>query len=81
MFFTRLASLIAWLGLLAVAGHLAYTVFMASALARAAPGQDLSYLESSGNIAKALSETIPVLAAVVALGVLAEISKAVRRNG
>lgn len=81
MFFTRLATLLAWLGLLAVALHLGYTVYLANTLANAAKGQDLAYLASSGDLAKALSETVPVLAAVVALGVLAEISKTMRCNG
>jgi len=82
MFFTRLASLLAWLGLLAIAVHLSYTVYIANTLAKAeTKTQDLSYLASSGDVAKALSETVPVLAAVVALGVLAEISRHVRRTG
>lgn len=79
MFFTRLATLLAWLGLLAVVFHLGYTAYVANLLANAAKGQDLAYLASSGNFAKALSETVPALAAVIALGVLAEISRAVRR--
>ena len=79
MIFTRLGTVVAWLALLAAAGRFAIGVYALSLPADSARQVSARYLGTT-NTAAALDQAGVVFAFAVALGVLVEISRALRRN-
>lgn len=79
MIFTRLATVVAWLGMLMAAGRFAIAIYALTLPNEAASQISTRYL-GSANPASVLDQAGLVFACALALGVLVDISRAVRRK-
>lgn len=80
MFFTRLGTVAAWLALLMAAGRIGIAIYIISSIPNAEEARAWAARYLGQSPAQAIDRAAMVAACAIALGVLVEISRTLRRT-
>ena len=80
MLFTRLGAIAAWLALIMAAGRIGIAIYIISSISNAEEARAWAGRYLGQSPAQAIDQASIVAACAIALGILAEISRAVRRG-
>lgn len=79
MFFTRLGTVAAWLALIMAAGRIGIAIYISTSISSAEEARAWAARYLGQSPAQAIDQASIVVACAIALGILAEISRAVQR--
>ncbi|KQN72391.1 hypothetical protein ASE94_07715 [Devosia sp. Leaf64] len=79
MFFTRLGTIAAWLALVMAAGRIGISIYIITSIPNAAEARAWAARYLGQSPAQAIDQALVIAACAIALGILVEISRAVRR--
>lgn len=80
MFFTRLGTFAAWLALIMAAGRIGISIYIITGIPNAEEARAWAARYLGQSPAQAIDQAAIVAACAVALGILAEISRGLRRD-
>tara|TARA_R110002124_G_scaffold10096_9_gene50938 strand:+ start:6138 stop:6383 length:246 start_codon:yes stop_codon:yes gene_type:complete len=80
MFFTRLGTIAAWLALIMAAGRIGIAIYIVSSIPNAEEARIWAARYLGQSPAQAIDQASIVAACAIALGILVEISRALRQN-